>query len=267
MTWARLLWNKLRVLLFGRSRFDREFKEEMQFHMALKAEEHRENGMSPPDAHAAVGRQFGDTLRLREAGWDAWGWAPLERILQDVRFALRTLRCCPGFSLSVILLLGVALWMNTTVFSVIHAVMLARSFASYQTLNLGFQTDRILGVNLLWQFPREGKITDAQFQHYPFYQELFSRLSHTPGIDAAAMGSIPPKSMSTSSYGPEGKEQLACVMDFVSARYFHVPGRNCSFAAGSAGRLPHPRTQSCKHGCGENAAAGLKSIFSLLSAL
>jgi len=124
MAWLRLLGDKLRVL-FGRSHFDRELDEEMQFHMALKAEEHRQNGMSVREAQTAAKRQFGNTLRLREAGWDAWGWAPLERSLQDIRFAVRTLRRSPGFTASVILLLGVAIWMNTTVFTVIHAVMLA----------------------------------------------------------------------------------------------------------------------------------------------
>jgi putative ABC transport system permease protein len=124
MAWLRLLCDKLRVL-FGRSHFDRELEEEMQFHMALKAEEHRQNGMSSREAQTAARRQFGNTLGLREAGWDAWGWAPLERFMQDVKFAVRTLRRSPGFTTSVILLLAVAIGMNTTVFSVIHAVMLA----------------------------------------------------------------------------------------------------------------------------------------------
>ncbi|MGD0310432.1 MAG: FtsX-like permease family protein, partial [Acidobacteriota bacterium] len=47
-------------------------------------------------------------------------------------------------------------------------------------------------------------------------------LEHTPGIDAAAMGSIPPASWSTGFFDPEAKERVACVMDFVSARYFQA---------------------------------------------
>jgi len=114
----------------------------------------------------------------------------------------------------------------------VGAGLLARSFASSQTLNLGFQTDHILGVNLtLSQVRREGKSSfDTQFQLQPFYQELLSRLGHTPGIEAAAMGSIPPASWSTASLVPEGKERVACVMDFISARYFQA--LRVSLAAG-----------------------------------
>jgi len=81
--------------------------------------------MNAEDAQLAARRQFGNPIHLREAGWHAWVWAPLERGLQDIRFTLRTVRRNPGFALSVVLLLGLAIWMNTTVYSVIHAVMLA----------------------------------------------------------------------------------------------------------------------------------------------
>ena len=81
--------------------------------------------MSADEAETAARRQFGNPTRLREAGWHAWGWAPLERIFQDFRSTVRTIRRSPGFALSVVLLLGLAIWMNTTVYSVIHAVMLA----------------------------------------------------------------------------------------------------------------------------------------------
>jgi putative ABC transport system permease protein len=118
------IWGRLRVLL-KREQFDSELQEEMQFHQELQAEAYRENGMNANEAQFAARRQFGNAILLREAGWHAWGWGPLERVLQDLRFTLRTIRRNPGFALSVVLLLGLAIWMNTTVYSVIHAVMLA----------------------------------------------------------------------------------------------------------------------------------------------
>lgn len=117
------IWGRLRVLL-KREQFDSELQEEMQFHQELQAEAYRENGMNANEAQFAARRQFGNAILLREAGWHAWGWGPLERVLQDLRFTLRTFRRNPGFALSVVLLLGLAIWMNTTVYSVIHAVML-----------------------------------------------------------------------------------------------------------------------------------------------
>jgi putative ABC transport system permease protein len=118
------IWSRFRALL-KREEFDRELEEEMQFHQELQAEAYQESGMNADKAKLAARRQFGNPLWLREAGWHAWGWAPLERVLQDLRFAIRTIRRNPRFAISVVLLLGMAIWMNATVYSVIHAVMLA----------------------------------------------------------------------------------------------------------------------------------------------
>ena len=124
MEWLTVLRDKFKVLI-RREQFDRDLEEEMQFHQELQAEELHENGMSADEAQNAARRRFGNTTQLREAGWHAWGWAPLERLFQDLRFTVRSLRRNPGFALSVVLLLALAIWMNTTVYTVIHAVMLA----------------------------------------------------------------------------------------------------------------------------------------------
>jgi putative ABC transport system permease protein len=118
------IWSRFRTLL-KREEFDRELDEEMQFHQELQAEAYQESGMNADEAKLAARRRFGNPLWLREAGWHAWGGAPVERVLQDLRFAIRTIRRNPRFAISVVLLLGMAIWMNATVYSVIHAVMLA----------------------------------------------------------------------------------------------------------------------------------------------
>jgi predicted permease len=124
MEWPAILFGRLKAL-FGRARLDRELAEEMRFHLEEEAEAQQRAGLSADDAMYAARRQFGNATRLREAGWHAWGWGPLERLWQTGRVAIRSLRRAPGFSISVVLLLAFAIWMNATVFSVIHAVMLA----------------------------------------------------------------------------------------------------------------------------------------------
>ena len=57
--WMRRLW-----YLLNRRRIERELRENMEEHRAM---------MGTP-------RDFGNTLRLREAAQDVWGWAWLEQL-------------------------------------------------------------------------------------------------------------------------------------------------------------------------------------------
>lgn len=47
-----------------RDRFDRDLEEEMQSHLALLAQEKRENGMNSGEARRAARRQFGNATVL-----------------------------------------------------------------------------------------------------------------------------------------------------------------------------------------------------------
>ena len=101
-----------------------ELEEEIQAHLRMATEDRRERGDSAEEARTAALREFGNIPLVKDVTREMWGWVWLERLVEDLKYALRQLRKSPGFTCAVIGTLALGLGATAAMFTAVDRVLL-----------------------------------------------------------------------------------------------------------------------------------------------
>lgn len=108
--------------IFRRRTLDAEAREELEFHIAMRAELNERAGMAPDEALRDARLRFGNRVSTREEIYRFNGFEIVDALYRDLRSGFRTLLKYPGMTALALLSLTLGIGGNTLAFSFVNAL-------------------------------------------------------------------------------------------------------------------------------------------------
>jgi macrolide transport system ATP-binding/permease protein len=100
-----------------------DFKDEIESHLAIEADEIRDTNPRV-DSDAAARRAFGNITATQENWYEHRRWMFFDNLIRDLRQAVGQMEKRPAFCMVVILTLALGIGANSAIFSIVEAVLL-----------------------------------------------------------------------------------------------------------------------------------------------
>jgi predicted permease len=161
-----------------RRRLESDLAEELRTHIEMAEARLREQGVTKEEARIQARRQFGNQTLAFEESRAEWRFALLDELSQDVRYAVRTWRRSPGFALVIVTTIGLALGLNTALFTAFdHYVLRPLAVRDPDSLyQVEWKTKRGAGHFFTWQeyqrLTEQEHILSGSFAAAPVLRQL-----------------------------------------------------------------------------------------------
>src|SRR5687768_659557 len=129
-------WQRLR----RRDALDRQLDAELRDHLERQVADYIAAGMPAAEARRIARLEFGGLEQVKERCRDARGLRLVEDLARDLKYAARTLRANPGFTIVGVLTLAFSIGANTSIFALVNS-LLFRTLPVEQPQRLVFVTN------------------------------------------------------------------------------------------------------------------------------